>query len=259
MGMRRHKRKRAPASYVKRFYRNYAVKSGLTSSYVRQQETDLHILAESAVTAEAAVLVSRYRLQIEEYIEKYQAFGRSLTPLPLDPLAPPIVRDMMKAAAAASVGPMAAVAGALSHYVCQGLIDAGYKEVIVENGGDICLQRSRESLLAIFAGESPLSNRIGIKVQSHGRPVGVCTSSGTVGHSLSMGDADSVTVVAPAAVLADAAATRLANEAGIKGHAQDKVQQVLAVADCLTGIAGVLVICGEVMGAKGAIELVPLD
>jgi ApbE superfamily uncharacterized protein (UPF0280 family) len=52
----------------------------------------------------------------------------------------------------ASVGPMAAVAGAVAEFVCKGLIDEGYNEVIVENGGDIYLQRSTDCIIAVFAG-----------------------------------------------------------------------------------------------------------
>ncbi|THB72778.1 MAG: UPF0280 family protein [Desulfobulbaceae bacterium] len=256
--MKRPKKKRAPESYVKRTYRNYAVKSGLVSSYVKHQETDLHILAESDVSEDARLLTTRYRLQIEGYIEKYPHFAHSLSPLPEDPLAPPIIRDMLSAAAVASVGPMAAVAGAIAQYVCHGLIDAGYKEVIVENGGDICLKRSEESLIAIFAGESELSNKIGIRIKSSDLPMGICTSSGTIGHSLSLGEADSVTVVSSSTVLADAAATRLGNEADTAGDGNENVHKILAAADSITGISGVLAICGEVLGGKGEIELVPL-
>ena len=154
---------------------------------------------------------------------------------------------------------MAAVAGAIAEFVCKGLIDEGCKEIIVENGGDIFLQRSSSSTIAVFAGESPLSNRVGLKLEPGEMPAGICTSSGTIGHSLSLGIADSVTVLADSAVLADAAATRIGNEVGDYKEPRQGVSRALETAEKIKGIRGVLVICGELLGASGKIELTPLD
>jgi uncharacterized protein len=247
-----------PLSYRQRTYRSLVDRTVLIATQVRLRETDLQILAERDVTQPAGDLVAGCRLQIESYIERHRDFAGSLTPLPEDDLAPPLVRRMLAAAALAGVGPMAAVAGAIAEYVGNGLLAAGCKEVIVENGGDIFLRRSRPCTIAVFAGQSPLSNRVGLRLMSQAQPWGVCTSSGTIGHSLSLGLADSVTVVADSATVADAAATRLGNEAGAKNDPHEAVSRVLAAAGRLPAIRGVLVICGEVMGAVGDIELVPL-
>ena len=96
---------------------------------------------------------------------------------------------------------MAAVAGGIAECVGQGLLDAGHKEIIVENGGDLFLSRSVALTVSIFAGQSPLSNRLGLNIVPEQMPLGICTSSGTVGHSLSFGLADSVTVVADSDVV----------------------------------------------------------
>ncbi len=232
---------------------------GLVATEVRLRETDLQILADTNVGRLASELVARYRLQVEDYIAGHAVFVESLVPLADDPLAPPIVRRMLGAAIGAGVGPMAAVAGAIAEYVGNGLLAAGCAEVMVENGGDLFISRSVPCTVAIFAGRSPLSNRVGLYCAAERMPVGICTSSGTVGHSLSFGVADAVTVVADSATVADAAATRLGNEAGSNQTPEEAVAQVLAVAEQLPGIRGVLVICGEAMGARGDIELVPLD
>ncbi len=259
-GMKRDlRRARAPHSYRNRTYRGLAENSGLCSTYVRIRETDLHILAEADVSEQAGELAAQFRLQIENHIAAFPEFASSLAPLPDDMLAPPIIRAMLKAGREAAVGPMAAVAGAVAEFVCKGLIDRGYNEVIVENGGDIYLQRSTDCTVAVFAGRSPLSNRIGLKLAAGEMPVGVCTSSGTVGHSLSLGGADSVTVLADSAALADAAATRIGNEAGDCRNPRDGVNRALDTAAGLTGIRGVLVICAELMGATGRVELIPLE
>ncbi len=84
-------------------------------------------------------------------------------------------------------------------------------EVIVENGGDIFLKTSQAATVALYAGNSPLSLKVGILLAAAMTPLGVCTSSGTVGHSLSLGRADAACVLAADTALADAAATALGN------------------------------------------------
>ena len=250
--------RRSPLSYQRRDYRSLVIAGDLRSSYAQVEETDLHILADGDVTDCAKLLVQRYRLQIEGYIRSHPQFAVSLVPLPLDPLAPSIVREMLAAGEMAGVGPMAAVAGAIAEYVGRDLLRQKTREVIVENGGDIFLQREVASTVAIFAGPSPLSNTMGIRLSRQKMPCSVCTSSGTVGHSLSFGDADSVTVYATNAALADAAATRLGNEVG-KGTSGDLgIKRALALAQEIAGIGGVVVIRNELFGAVGDIELVGL-
>lgn len=255
---RKRTQQRAPESYVQRDYRLTVLAKELVSSRVCVAETDLHILADSDVTLLARELVVRCRLQLESYIQKHPVFASSLNPLPLDPLAPPLIREMLQAGLDAEVGPMAAVAGTVARYVGEGLLTAGMREVIVENGGDIFLSRTGDCTVAIFAGQSPLSYNVGIRLSREHMPCGVCTSSGTVGHSLSFGDADSVTVVADAVALADAAATRLGNEVGRGRGGKAGVSRALEQAGNIQGIRGVVIICGEVMGAAGDVELVRL-
>ena len=253
------RKKKEPLSYRNRTYRGVAERSGLFSTRVSIRETDLHILTDRDLSSAAGDLAARYRLQVEKYIEKKPLFQRSLEPLEEDGLAPPLIRDMMKAGIAASVGPMAAVAGVIAEYVGKGLIAAGAGEVIVENGGDLYLSRSCDCTVAVFAGESKLSNRIGIKLTPDRMPVGICTSSGTVGHSLSFGTADSVTAVAYSTALADAAATSIGNSVGGGGQPREAIARALKKAESINGLEGVLVICDDLMGAVGKIEIAPLE
>ena len=230
---------------------------GLASFTVRLKETDLHIQADGdfAEAAEASVVESR--LQIENYIAGKPLFASSLHPLEPDTTAPPLIQEMLKAGSCAGVGPMAAVAGAVAEFVGRRLLHEGAKEVIVENGGDVFLLRSSPSTIAIFAGTSPLSYRVGIELPGE-RPMGVCTSSGTVGHSLSFGTADSVTVIASSTSLADAVATRLGNEVG-KGRASEgNINNVLVKGRTFEGVEGIVIICDTLMGAVGNVKLVQL-
>ncbi|AGF78322.1 hypothetical protein UWK_01764 [Desulfocapsa sulfexigens DSM 10523] len=253
-----NKRKKTPESYTERVYRKLVTRTGLVSTNVRIEETDLHILAERDIAELATDLILQYRAQLENYIVKNPQFCASLDPLSLDKIAPPLIRDMLMAGLQAGVGPMAAVAGTIAEYVGKGLVASGFCEVMVENGGDIFLQRSRDCSIAIFAGESPLSYKVGVKIAPSQMPIGICTSSGTVGHSLSMGKADSVTVLSTSTPLADAAATRLGNEVG-RAAGGNGIQKALAIAREIEGIMGVVVICGERMGVMGDVELIQVD
>lgn len=250
--MTRHpRRKKTPLAYNERVYRELQ-QSGLVSSYVRMAETDLHILAPTDVGDRALEIVSRLRVQIEKYIAANPLFGISFDPLPDDAAAVPIIREMLAAGLKAGVGPMAAVAGAIAEHVGKSLHRSGVEELIVENGGDIFLLRSETSTVAIFAGESSLSNKIGIRIEKEQMPCGVCCSSGFIGHSVSFGRADAVVVTAPSVSLADAAATRLGNEVQ---PGKKSIEKALEVARAIKGISGVLIIQGDRLGAWGNIEL----
>ncbi len=247
--------RKSPLSYVNRDYRDRLNTEDLTSTLVSVGQTDLQILAERNLTEEATHLIVQYRNQLERYISCNPLFLKALAPFPHDPLAPPIVKEMIAAGKEAGVGPMAAVAGALAGYVGRDLLaEHGCREIIVENGGDIYLKRNRDCCAAIFAGSSGLSNRLGIRIVKEKMPLGVCTSSGTVGHSLSLGQADSVTVLSPSISLADAAATRIANEILEVGD----IGRGLELGKSLSGLTGITIVIGQNIGAWGDIELIQL-
>ncbi|MFN4131574.1 MAG: UPF0280 family protein [Caldimicrobium sp.] len=193
------------------FYRTL-VKSPLKSFRVVYKQTDLLILAEKELTKETLSLVIEIRRPLEAYIIKNPLFLKSLEPLPDDPKAPEIVRKMLFAGQIAGVGPMASVAGAIAETVGKKLIEQGYtKEIVVENGGDIFLALKREAIVSIFAGNSIFSGKIALKIPAELQPCGVCTSSGKIGHSLSFGEAEAITVVHKDTAIADALATAYGN------------------------------------------------
>ena len=217
------------------------------------KETDLYILAQGSLEQEAREAVIQLRQQLEQYISANPLFQTSLVPLPADPRAPQIVKEMLAASQAAGVGPMAGVAGAMAAFVGAALL-AVTSEVVVENGGDIFLQTGTERTIGIFAGASPLSMQVGIRVPAERQPLGVCTSSATVGPSLSLGRADAVCVISPSATLADAAATALGNMVQGKGD----IQRVLEAGQKIPGVEGVVIIVDDALGAWGGYELVKL-
>ena len=153
--------------YEERTYRNLVRTDDLVKFEVMVKETDLLVRAETDLTRETRESVLKYRHQLETYIAVNPQFARSLVPLKNDPYAPEIVREMIRGSDLAQVGPMAAVAGAVAEFVSKDLL-ACSREVIVENGGDIYLETSKERRIGIYAGASPLSLKIGIIVTSRG-------------------------------------------------------------------------------------------
>ncbi len=230
-------------------------RKGLVSFEVRHKETDLHVQTGKDLCVKVSEWVIEARLAIEEYGAMRPYFLKSYASLPPDPLAPPIIRDMIEAGLAAAVGPMAAVAGAVAEYVGMRCLSLAPDEVIVENGGDIFISIDKEPLIsAIWAGKSPLSGKVGLAISPEKTPVGVCTSSGTVGHSKSFGKADAVTVVSKSTALADAAATAVGNIV----KTENDINAGLEVMGRINGVMGGIIIKGARLGAWGDIELVPI-
>jgi len=239
--------------YEERTYRNLVKTDDLVKFEVVVKETDLLIRAERDFSKEARESVLKYRNQLETYITRNPEFQRSLVPLTGDPYAPEIVQQMIRASRLAGVGPMAAVAGAVAECVSKDLLKVS-KEVIVENGGDIYLATSKERTIGIYAGDSPLSLKIGIVISPEDTPLGVCTSSGTVGPSLSFGKADAVCILAKSSALADAVATTVGNIVREKKDIELGLERGRKIA----GVLGMLIIVEEKMGVWGNVRLIQL-
>lgn len=235
-----------------RRYRQSVDATGLVSFEVLHGETDLQISASRDLTAEAAAIVADVRGDLEAYIGAHPRFAESYVPLGVEPDAPEIVRVMAAAGEAAGVGPMASVAGAVAERVARGL--AVYSpEVLVENGGDLYLMGCTARHVLLLAGDSPLSGRVALAIPAEHLPCAVCTSSGTVGHSVSLGSAHAVTVLAESGAIADATATAAGNLVHSAGDIERALERALAV----SGVRGAAVVAGERVGALGGVTLVP--
>ncbi len=236
-----------------RFYRKRVTLENLSDFRVVVKETDLYIHAERNIEKEAREVVLKYRDYIETYINKNPIFVSTLKPVKITGPAPLIIREMAVAGEKAGVGPMASVAGAIAECVGKDLLSLTDK-IVVENGGDIFLKLDHPVTIGIYAGKSHLSMRIGIKVICKNKPVSICTSSGTIGHSMSLGKADAVCVVSKSCFLADAAATSIGNRVHSKKDIPDAVEYGKNIND----IKGIVIIKGDKIGMWGDIELVPI-
>lgn len=203
--------------------------------------------------------ITHQREELKRFIRMNREFQTSLEPLKVVS-APEIVKMMASSAQIAGVGPMAAVAGTISQLTLNFLLKQGAKYVIVDNGGDIALKTNQDVIMGLYAGESSLSGKIGFKIKHDKTPLGICTSSGTVGHSISFGQADSVTVFSASSSVADALATSIANQA-TGDNEVEMVENCLAKAeDMKEYFKGVLVVVGESAGTVGKIpDLVETD
>ncbi len=234
-----------------KFYRRGLNIKDLFEFEVKIGETDMLIRANSDLSKIAFKVTRFLRYQIQKYVQLHSFFLRSLEPIEIDVEAPKIIQAMQAASIKAGVGPMAAVAGALAEFVGNGLREKS-PEIIIENGGDIYLNSSKKRLVQIYAGASKLGREIAIEVKPEDSPLGICTSSGTVGHSLSFGIADACCVIAKSACLADAFATALGNS--IKSeYSIDKILNSFGV---YKEILGVVVIVKEKLACVGNIELI---
>jgi hypothetical protein len=234
-----------------KFYRQWVKSQDLVATRIAVGETDLFICARRNLEKEATSAVYKYRKQIQDYIARDKDFLISLEPVDVPFAVPAIIRDMAMAAKVAGTGPMAAVAGAVAEYVGRDLLEYS-DELIVENGGDIFLATARPRLIGIYAGNSPFTGKLALEVLPQDCPLGICTSSGTVGHSLSFGQADAATVVAKSCPLADCLATSVGNRI----NAARDIEGAVKYAGSVPGIIGALAIVGDSLGLWGKIKLV---
>ncbi len=235
---------------VERNYR-FLTSSDLKSYRVLVGESDLWVLSELDYSTEIEKKLKRLRIQLKDYIEQAPIFKTTLTPYPVDPEAGELVQWMIEASTQAGVGPMATVAGAIAASIGEQL--AG--EVLIENGGDIYLRSTRERVVAIMAGDSPFSGKIGLKIPPSPQGIGICTSAGTVGPSISFGKADAVVIISLDTALADAVATG----AGNLIQTADDFDKALAYIKKIPKIQGALLIKDLKLAAWGGmIELCSL-
>ncbi len=144
------------------------------------------------------------------------------------PLQGATARRMWNACAPHAAGfitPMAAVAGAVAQELVACYSRPGIERAWVNNGGDIALHLApgRSLRVGLYADLARLDSqelRDGIALDGHvdvlhDMPVRGVATSGWRGRSFSLGIADSVTVLAATAAMADAAATVIANAVDI--------------------------------------------
>jgi uncharacterized protein len=228
----------------------------LTTHY-SYREADYTIISSDPDRAQ--YYIAFYRDIIEEYTKENPRFLKAMGPITISAPVHPIIQRMVGAAAAAGVGPMAAVAGAIAEFAVRSVVEGGAadanEECIIDNGGDIYISSPRTITVGIYAGENALSGKIGFSIPASAGPIGLCSSSSFLGHSRSFGSCDLATVFSPDCALADAAATWGCN----KVATPDDLGPVSEAVAAIEGITGAVIIKGEAVAIAGDIpELVPI-
>ena len=206
---------------------------------VKFLESDLWIGVDSgsysaSMDADTYAMLVDLRRSMDAYLLMDPQYKAALTPYDAGLEAPDILKEMSHTSHKTGIGPMSAVAGAVAKKVAEFL---NTKEVIVENGGDIYAQAASDMDISVFAGQSPLSEKIGLHIPAADFPLGICTSSGTVGPSLSLGRADAVMIVCKDVLLADSYATAMANRIKTVTDLQPVIDRISNIPDILGAIA----------------------
>lgn len=193
--------------------------------------------------------IESHRFKLEKYIQEHPDFKISLYPTEVDGNLV-VAKLMAEASRRAGVGPMAAVAGVLADLAVKEMLETGAKVAVVENGGEGYIVSDRPIDIAIQAGETSLSRRVGFRLEKF--PMGVATSSGLFSHALSFGNAEAATIFAENAGIADAAATAVAN--AVKGKDEERViEKAVELGLTIEGVQGVFIIYKGHVGLGGKV------
>jgi ApbE superfamily uncharacterized protein (UPF0280 family) len=212
------------------------------------KETSCTIITENEEFYDVATAaITRHRLELEEYIQVHPEFQFSLAPFRTEG-APEAASRMAEAGTLAGVGPMAAVAGVIADLAVEEMQMAGAKVAVVEDGGEASLASDKTIDIALKAGESELSRKIGFRFKDF--PIGVATSSGLYSHALSFGKAEAATIFAVNAGIADAAATAVGNVI-LGDNVEAVIEKGLQVGLNVEGVQGVFIIYRGKVGTGG--------
>ena len=221
------------------------------TSHLVFKQTDIWLKTEDRLNSrQAEEFLKQAYLEIEQYIASNMDFLSSLHPIEVPEKAPNIVKQMCMYSIQAGVGPMAGVAGAISEFLGQKL-SSYHRQIFCNNGGDIYYKTTEEQQVLLSAPGSPFHNRIKISMPSAINGKGLCTSSGISGHSINMGRAFSVTILANNACLADVWATSISNQV----RSDTDIEHGLELCKKQEGIEGTVILVDQSLGAWGDISL----
>jgi len=225
-----------------------------------EKESDVTIISESRTAiSRAKKAFFHHRAVLEDFVEKNDTFKNSFSPVKVSSEEEKIIKLMSEASFICDVGPMATVAGALADLMLESMQNNRIKVKMVENGGELSIDSESPLNIALFAGENPLNINLGFRIKNEDCPIGIATSSATVGHAISLGQSDAVTVFAENATLADGGATKIGNI--VKGKDIElSIKKALDLADDLEWIRGVLISREDKVGYTGKLpEIIKIE
>ncbi|MBD3349972.1 MAG: hypothetical protein GF364_00620, partial [Candidatus Lokiarchaeota archaeon] len=215
--------------------------------HITMEESDVTLISESDLYIKFGIqkLLADRKI-LKQFIKQHSEFKSSFKPLQYKD-CPEIVEQMINASTLTYVGPMAAVAGALADSMGIYMKEKGAQISVIENGGEVFISSVEDIYIALYSMTTILKGKVGFLFRGKQYDIGLGTSSGTFGHAISLGKADTVTVFAINAAIGDAAATRIANE--VNGEdIEGSVGKGLEIADDLENVHGVLISRGKFIG-----------
>jgi ApbE superfamily uncharacterized protein (UPF0280 family) len=190
------------------------------------------------------------RIALKKYIMKNPIFEIALNPIELEDNAPIVAKKMVEVTKKLGIGPMAAVAGVLADLALEAAMNENSKYILIENGGEIAINGDHEFKVGIKVGDSII---LRLKIRPCDMPIGIATSSGKYGHALSFGIADSVTIIADNASIADAVATAVCNSTIGKNPLENGLLKAKEIAKSIKEVRGAIIIVNEEIGIYGKI------
>lgn len=218
-------------------------------------ETCIDATIETGFLKYVGEFISEARSIIESKIDSDPVFGTTLDIYSSSEKDENLIKNMCRASALAGVGPMASVAGAVASYVLESLKRKGCDHAIIDNGGDLAIYSCEPIVVGLYTINQKFNN-IGIRIQPSDTPIGIASSSGTIGHSLSFGNSDISTVFSKDPILADACATSLGN----KIHKESDINSSIESICLINGVDGCIAVIGDSISICGTIpEIVHID
>jgi ApbE superfamily uncharacterized protein (UPF0280 family) len=241
----------APSLFInKDSYRILVDSRSKFSWKVKYKYSDLLIVSDKDISLRILPVLFDFYTIIEKFSESHPSFTKTFNPYIPDNDFPNIIKKMCDESAVFNVGPMASVAGAVCEYLASELArDNPY--LAIENGGDIYIKSSKDITAGLFVKNRYFKDNLKIKIRKKILPCGIASSSGTLGHSLSLGKADLASAVCRSAILADSAATAACNMINTK----DDIEKVINHFKDFKEIEGLVLIKDDKIGLYGNIEL----
>jgi len=235
----------------KSIYRNKIRSKHKYNWRILYKYSDILVSSDKDVGARLKKLIKEIYAVLESHIKENPSFQKSLSPVESRPQYHPVIKRMCEKSAVFNVGPMASVAGAVCDFIASGLDDF-CSCLIIENGGDVFIKSDEDIDVGVYLKNKHFADKIYLRVKADDIPCGLCSSSGSFGHSLSMGKSDLVTVLAESTLSADGAATSVANNINSSKDISKTINSYKKIED----IKGIIIVKNDKLGVWGNIELI---
>ncbi len=195
--------------------------------------------------------------EVEKFTTNHPIFRDSFEPTNFaekESSVPRVAQIMEDVTKPFGIGPMAAVAGAIADLIFERLLSLHPRMLLVEDGGELVVQSTEPVTVGLYSGFAALGGKVGFEIEIGDTPLGIATSSATVSHAISLGQADAATIFAKNAAVADAAATFFCNK--VTGN--DIPQSIQRALDYLPqfenyGVRGAFIVRESHVGTAGKV------